>query len=143
MSDQNGFLSEEELLNFDDIQEEVLTIPEWGNKKVRVRALTLEQMTALANRVSKRDPRGGPDIIDRELSVTLTLHYGMVEPKIKAENLARLKAKNAAVITRIVQAINALGPTQQAIDEAAKSDEAGLNGAISVLASPRVTDDAE
>lgn len=139
--EQNGFLTEDELLDFDDIKEEVLEIPEWGNKKVRIRGLTLEQMAALATKASRRDPRGGPDIVDRELSVALTLVYGLIEPKISPENVGRLKGKSAAAVTRIVQAINALGPTPEAIDEATKSDASELNGAISVLARPRAEDD--
>lgn len=135
------YLTEDELLDYADIQETVLAIPEWGGKSVRIRGLTLEQMAVLANKVTRRDPRGGPDIIDREQSILLTLHYGMIEPQISLENLPRLKAKSAAAVTRIVQAINALGPTQEAVEEATKSDETGLNGTVSVLARPRTAED--
>lgn len=140
-SESDQFLTEDELLDFDDIHEEVITVPEWGNKKVRIRALTLEQIAALATKASRRDPRGGPDIVDRELSAALTLHYGMVQPQIKAENVGRLKAKHAGAVTRIVQAISALGPTPEAVDEATKSDAAQLNGTLPVLSSPRTGDD--
>ena len=98
--DHEEFLTEDELLDWDDIKEETLEIPEWGNRKVRIRGLTLEQMAALAAKASRPNPRGGPDIVDRELSVALTVHYGMVQPQIKAENVGRLKQKSAAAITR-------------------------------------------
>lgn len=135
------FLSEEEILDFDDIREEVITVPEWGNKKVRIRGLTLSQMSTLAAKATRRD-RSGTDVIDREMSVALTLVYGMVQPKIKPENVGRLKEKSAAAITRIVQAINALGPTQDAIDDATKSDASELNGALSIFPGPRTEEDA-
>lgn len=136
----DDFLTEDELLGWDDIKEETIEVPEWGNRKVRIRGLTLEQMAALATKASRPNPRGGADIVDRELSVALTVAYGMVQPKIKPENVGRLKQKSAAAITRIVQAINALGPTQEAIDEASKSDEARLNGAIPIFPSSGTAD---
>lgn len=128
------FLTEDELLGFDDIHEHEVEIPEWGGRKVLVRGLTLEQMASLATRVSKPNPRGGPDVVDREQMMMLTLHYGMVQPKISLENLPRLKEKSAAAVTRIVQAINALGPTEEAIADATKSDAPQLNGKVPVLA---------
>jgi hypothetical protein len=144
MSDSipSEYLSADELLDYEDIQEEDVVIPEWGNRKVRVRGLTLEQMAALATKATKRDPRGGQDIVDREASIALTVYYGLVSPKLKLEDVGKLKAKSAMAITRIVQAINALGATQDAIDDATKSDAAGLNGTVSIFPSARTGDDA-
>lgn len=136
------FLTADELLEFDDIVEETLSIPEWGNKKVRIRGLTLQQMAALATKATRRDPRTQQDIIDRETSVSLTLIYGLVQPKLSLNDVDRLRLKSAGAITRIVQAINALGPTQDAIDEAAKSPTPELNGAVSVFPGARAGDDA-
>lgn len=134
VSEKSQFLTEDELLGWDDIQERELQIPEWGNRKVRVRALTMEQMADLAAKSTRPSPRRGePDTIDREMSVILTVAYGLVEPAIKRENIGRIKTKHAGAITRIVQAINELGPTATAIDEAAKSDAPELNGSISVF----------
>jgi hypothetical protein len=144
MTDSNPeseFLTEDELLDFDDIKEEDLIIPEWGNKKVRIRGLTLEQMAAAVAKGTRRDARG-VETVDREAVIALTLAYGMVKPKISPQNVARLKAKSAGAITRISAAINALGPTSDAIEEAAKSHAPGLNGAISVFPGPRAEEDA-
>lgn len=139
--DTSDFLTEDELLDFEDIKERELVIPEWGGKKVRIRGLTLQEMSTLATRASRPGPRGQPDIIDRELSILLTLQYGLVQPKISPENLPRLKQKSAGAVTRIVQAINDLGPTPENIDDATKSDAGQLNGAISILAGPGVEAD--
>src|SRR5580765_8033107 len=99
-----GFLTAEELLEYDDIREEVIAIPEWGNKKIRIRGLTLQQMAALANKAMVRDPRTGQESADREMSVALTLIYGMVEPKLSLSDADRLRFKSAGAVTRIVQA---------------------------------------
>lgn len=139
---RSEYLSADELLDFDDIVEQDVEVPEWGNRKVRVRGLTLEQMAALATRVSRRDPRGGPDIVDRELSLVLQVYYGMVEPKLDLDQCERLRSKSAGAVARIVQAINALGPTEDAINSATKSDEARSNGTLSVLPGARAGDDA-
>lgn len=137
------FLTADELFEYDDIVEETLSVPEWGNKKVRIRGLTLQQMAALANKATRRDPRTGQDVLDREMSVALTVIYGMVQPKLTLDAVDKLRFKSAAAVTRIVQAINALGPTQDAIDEAAKSPASELNGAVSVFPGARAGNDEE
>src|SRR4051794_39839347 len=110
----SDFLSADEIWNADDIREETVDIPEWHGK-VRIRALTLEQMSMLATKVTRRAPNG-QDTIDRELSVALTLIYGMIEPKLSEFDAHRLSAKSAGAVTRIVQAINALGVTEEAVN---------------------------
>src|SRR5690349_19807671 len=114
---QSEFLSADEIWSADDIREQTVEVPEWPRRdgspgKVRVRGLTLEQMSSLANKASRRNPTGGADIVDRELSVALTLVYGMVSPKLAEADVKKLREKSAAAITRIVQAISALGPTE-------------------------------
>lgn len=136
----SDFLSADEIWNADDIREETVDIPEWHGK-VRIRALTLEQMSILATKVTRRAPNG-QDTIDRELSVALTLIYGMIEPKLSEFDAHRLSAKSAGAVTRIVQAINALGMTEDAVNGAAKSAAPERNGALSILAGARVGDDA-
>src|SRR3954471_4958768 len=134
-----GFLTAEELWAADDIREETLFVPEWG-KKVRLRALSLEQMAELATKATRRGPNG-QDIIDRELSVALTVIYGMVEPQLTEADARRLNKKSANAVTRIVQAISALGATEEAVNGAVKSDASELNGALSVFSGARVEDD--
>lgn len=131
------YLSAENIWNADDLQEADLIVPEWPQNgqpgKVRVRGLDLEQMASLADRCSRRNPATGQDIIDRELSVILTVVYGMVEPKLTEADAAKLKKKSANAVTRIVQAINALGPTAGAIENATKSDAAQRDDPLSVF----------
>jgi hypothetical protein len=95
----------------------------------------------LATKATRRGANG-QDILDRELSVALTLIYGMIEPKLSEFDAQRLKAKSASAVTRIVQAINALGVTDEAIDGAVKSTQNGLDTALSVFAGARTGDDA-
>jgi len=135
----DNFLTAEELWAADDIREDTLFVPEWG-KRVRLRALTLEQMAQLANKATRRGSNG-QDIIDRELSVALTVIYGMVEPKLTEADSHRLSEKSANAITRIVQAINALGATEDAVNGAVKSDASELNGALSIFTGTRVEND--
>lgn len=141
MDSSNEFLTAEEIWDANDIREDSVVIPEWGGKKVRIRALTLEQMATLATKVTRRGPNG-QDVIDREASVALTLIYGMIEPKLSEIDAHRLSQKSAAAVTRIVQAINALGVTEDALDGATKSTPPELNGALSVFTGARTGDDA-
>lgn len=134
------FLTADELLDFDDIREEVLEVPEWGNKKVRIRGLTLQQMAALATKATRRDARG-VETVDREASMALVLIYGLVQPKLGLDAIDRLKFKNAGAVTRIAQAINAMGPTEDAIADATKSTTPELNGQVSVFPGARTGDD--
>lgn len=140
--EETHMLSAADIWAAHDIREETLNVPEWGGD-VRIRALTLEQMALLATRSTRTNPIAGrPDTIDRELSVALTLVYGMVEPKLAEADVPKLLAKSAQAVTRIVQAINALGVTEDAIDGAAKSDAPQRNGALSILAGSGIGDDA-
>ncbi len=141
--EETRMLSAADIWAADDIHEETLRIPEWNGGSVRIRALTLEQMAHLATRSTRSNPIAGrPDIIDRELSVALTLVYGMIEPKLTEADVPKLLAKSAAAVTRIVQAINALGVTEDAVSDAAKSDASQRNGALSVFTGTGTGDDA-
>ncbi len=134
-------LSADDIWAAHDIREDTVDVPEWGGK-VRVRALTLEQMATLATRSSRSSPIAGrPDIIDREQSVALTLVYGMIEPKLTEADIPKLLAKSANAVTRIVQAITALGVTDEAVADAAKSDASQRNGSLPVLTGSGTGDD--
>ena len=136
-----NYLSAESIWSANDIQESEVDVPDWGGK-VKIRGLTLEQMSTLATRVTHRNVRTGQDEIDRELSVALTLIYGMVEPQLTEADAAKLSTKSAAAVTRIVQAINALGPTTEAIEAATKSNAPERNGSIPVLPGAGASSDA-
>jgi hypothetical protein len=134
-------LSAEEIWAADDIREDTVEIPEWGGS-VRVRALDLTQIAAVATSAMKRNPKTNQEELDRKLSMLYTLIEGMVEPKLTIADARNLEKKSATAVTRIVQAINNLGATEEAIDGAAKSDAPELNGALSVLVGTRTQDDA-
>ena len=135
-------LTAEEIWAADDIKEELVDVPEWGGQ-VRVRALTLAQIANVAQRSVKRNPRTNQDETDRELSVAMTLIEGMIEPKVTWADYPKLRERSATAVTRIVQAINALGPTSEAIDEADKRIWPELNPEIPVRVGPRVGNDVE
>lgn len=133
-------LSADEIWAAHDIREHVVEVPEWGGS-VRVRALNLKQISAIAAATTKRNPRTGQDDLDREQMMLRTLIEGIIEPPLSMADATKLQEKSAAVVSRIVQAISELGPTEEAINGAAKSDAPELDGAGSVLASSRTAYD--
>jgi len=139
--EENGrVLTAAEILAADDIEERWVDVPEWRGR-VKVRALTLKQMAVAASRASRRNPQTGLETPDRELAMLYTLQEGLVEPKLSPQDVKRLGEKSAAAITRIVQAINAMGPTQEAVDEADKSLQSKPDSTVSVRAGAGTGDD--
>lgn len=130
-------LSVDDILAAEDIEEKWIDVPEWPKNgkpgRVKIRPLNLRQLSAVARRASRKNP-AGQDEIDRELMVVFTLLEGMVMPKLTAESAKKLSLKSAGAVSRIAAAINALGVTPEAIDEADKSvwDEADIAVPVSV-----------
>lgn len=118
------FKSPEDILDTDDIREDVIYVPEWQTK-LRIRGLTLEQIALVATRSTRRDPRTGQDVFDRKAGMAFTFIYGVIEPKFAPTAIGKLYQKNAGVVSRVVNAINALGPTEEGVIEAEKSPENG------------------
>jgi hypothetical protein len=119
-------LTAEEILAAEDIEEKWIDVPEWRKAdgtpgRVKIRALSLRQIANVAQRSVRRNPQTGQDETNREMSVIMTLQEGMVDPKLTPDQARKMPLKSAAAVTRIVQAINALGPTPEAVDEADKS----------------------
>ena len=112
-------LSADDIWAADDIEEKVIDVPEWGGS-VKIRALTLKQIANVAMKAIRTNAQGVQET-QRELSVIMTLQEGMIEPKLTPQEARKLSEKSATAVTRIVQAINALGPTPEAVDEADKS----------------------
>jgi hypothetical protein len=133
-------LSAEDIWAAKDIEEKTIEVPEWGGS-VKIRALNLRQIANVAQKSIRRNPQTGQDETSRELSVILTLQEGMVEPKLSPQDARRLADKSAAAVTRIVQAINALGPTAEAVDEADKSLWPEPDAPISISVGARARDD--
>jgi hypothetical protein len=57
----------------------------------------------------------------------------MVEPKLTVADVPKLKLKSAKAITRIVNAIANLGPTEDGLEEAEKSVQNGSDSGIRVF----------
>jgi hypothetical protein len=113
-------LSADEIWAAKDIEEKTIEVPEWGGS-VKIRALSLHQIAGIAQKAIRTNPQTGRDEMNREVSMVLTLQEGMLEPKLSPQDARRLAEKSAGAVTRIVQAINALGATEEAVDEADKS----------------------
>lgn len=126
-------LTAAELWAIDDTPERTIEIPEWNNRQVRVRGLTLEQIASVANRGTHRDPRTNLEVQDRALLAAFTIIEGMVEPKLTIADVGRIRTRSAAAVTRIVQAITNLGASEDAIVDADKSTGNGLDAALSIF----------
>lgn len=133
-------LSAEDIWAADDIEEKVIDVPEWGGQ-VKIRALNLRQIANIAQRSIKRNPQTGQDETSRETSVIMTLQEGMIEPKLSPQDARRLSEKSAGAVTRIVQAINAMGATPEAVDEADKSPWQESDAPVPIRAGAGVGDD--
>ena len=125
------FKSPEDILDIDDIREDVIYVPEWQTK-LRIRGLTLEQIAQVAVRATRRDPRTGQDVFDRKAGMAFTFIYGVIEPKFAPASIGKLYQKNAGVVSRIVNAINALGPTEEGVVEAEKSPDNGHTSTVPI-----------
>ena len=142
MSDTMHILSEDEILAAEDIKEDFVEVPEWGGS-VKIRGLDLRQIANVASKSIRRNPQTGQDETNRELSVLYTLQEGMIEPKLSPAGLRAMAKKSAAAVTKVVAAINALGPTQQAVDEADKSTWPEPNAPIPIPIGAGVGHDME
>lgn len=134
-------LTAAEIWAIEDTPERTIEIPEWNNRPVRVRGLTLQQIANVATAATRRNPRTNVDEQDRELLAAYTIIEGMVEPKMTAADIGRLRTRSATAITRIVQAISSLGATEEAIMDADKSPGNGLDAPLSIFPGPPVGHD--
>lgn len=140
-TDSPRMLTADDIWAAQDIQEQTVDIPEWGGS-VRIRELTLKQVSMIAKRATRRNPQTQQDEQDRELMAALTIVEGMIEPKITMADYGRLVERSARAVTRIVQAISSLGPTEDAVREADKSTGRQSDSGIRVLPSAGTQEDA-
>jgi len=134
-------LTADEIWAAEDIEERDVDVPEWHGR-VRVRALTLRQIANVASKSIRRNPQSGQDETNREMTMLMTLVEGMVSPRLTLQEARRMSEKNAGPVSRIVKAINDLGITPEAIDEADKSVWAESDAPIPISASARTGYDA-
>lgn len=133
-------LTASEIWAAEDTPERTVEIPEW-NGSVRVRGLTLQQIASVAEKSTRRNPRTNVDEQPRDLLAAYTIIEGMVEPKLELADIARLRARSALAITRIVQAISSLGATEEAVQEWDKSAGNGLDASLSIFPGVAVGND--
>jgi 2,4-dienoyl-CoA reductase-like NADH-dependent reductase (Old Yellow Enzyme family) len=85
-------LTEEDILAVDDIETEVVPVPEWGGS-VRLRGLSLDEVL---------EARKGATGDTAAMSVRL-LAAAFAEPKLSEAAVAALGRKSASVVTRLLQ----------------------------------------
>lgn len=141
-NEQPRMLTAEELWAIDDTPERTIDVPEWNNRQVRIRGLTLEQIARVAELATHRDSRTNLEVQDRALLAAFTMVEGMVEPKLTIADVGRIRTRSAVAVTRIVQAITNLGASEDAIDAADKSPGNGLDAPVSIFPGVAVTHDA-
>jgi len=114
-------LSIADLEQVDDIEEEVLPVPEWGGA-LRIRSLT----KAAQGRIRRRATMKNGDL-DVDKSQMWMLLEGIVEPKLAQKDFALLAKRNAGVVDRVIMAISRLSgitPDSQISAEAVDEAEA-------------------
>ena len=90
----------ETLLSMKDATVETVTIPEWGNREVRVRSLTAAERDHFERRVLK----SGDDISGlKALLATMTVVDDDNERVFTEADIPALQGKNAAVLDRVWQ----------------------------------------
>lgn len=92
----DGYLTDEELFATDDLVEQDLTIPEWGGKKVRLKALTKRQQQNVRRRSTVKG------IVQDDLYELHMVVEGMIRPKLTPEQVNQLAERSASAIDRIV-----------------------------------------
>lgn len=96
MSDEEQELTAEEILSCEDRPTEEVSVPEWGKRKVRIRALSAAQVIKLSDLPSKNDAL--------VFIVAASVVNKAGEPLFKAEDIERLKEKSVAALGRIQDA---------------------------------------
>lgn len=140
-TDSERILTVDDVWESDDIEEKVIAVPEWGGS-VRIRSLTLQQVALVVKRSSHRNPQTNLLERDDDMTAIHTVIEGVIEPKFTIQDVPRLKQRSATSITKIVQAISALGQTSEAFDEAYKSAETESRAPVPIHAGARPGDDA-
>jgi hypothetical protein len=105
-------LSVEDILGANDLQEEIVEVPEWGGN-VRVRGFSKQKQLDI------RTAAGGTENFDADKFEMLVFIYGVVEPEFTVEQVGLLKDKSAAAVDRILARImDIAGLTAEAKDRA-------------------------
>lgn len=90
--DEPRLLTEADIIAIDDIETEVVPVPEWGGS-VKLRGLSLDEVMAARQ-------AGDGDLA--AMSVRL-LAASFEEPKLSEEAIVALRRKSASVVTRLIK----------------------------------------
>lgn len=128
-------LSKDDIWSAKDLEERDVPVPLWGDGVgVRVRSLSLEQVTQIKTHAQKKNPKTGTMEDDNRLLMAGLLCEGIIEPLFDFNESVRLLTKSSAAVSVIVNAINELsGLTGTAVAEADKSDGDGYEPAVPVF----------
>jgi hypothetical protein len=111
-------LSVDDILKANDLAEEVVEVPEWGDGvAVRVRAFTRKRLHELRREATVVTPGGKSEIDETRLDVLMFI-YGVVEPQFGPEHYDLLAEKSSGALQRVLKRVIALSGLG---DEAVKS----------------------
>lgn len=111
MTDSPRLLTEADIIAIDDIETEVVEVPEWGGS-VKLRGLSLDEVMAAR--------KGDADNLAN--TSTRLLAAAFAEPKLTEEGVVALRSKSAAVVTRLLQVATRLsGMDDEAVVQAERT----------------------
>lgn len=132
------YLTADEILGFRDIAERDVDIPEWGGRKVHLRAFTVGEIEQITVEAAKVGPGAAPGEIDRTLLNALYFVHAVVDPVTKKPlfrlaHVHALKAKSAVAVGRVVTEILRMnGLLPEVAKEAEARFQDGLGGVAEV-----------
>lgn len=108
-------------LNADDIVSETVVVPEWGNAKFGVKAMTLREQRKFIAAVQNPDKTINRDKYSAQLIVRTVVDPDTGEPVFDPADAAALEEKSAAAVARLLTVaakLSGLGGDDQ-VDEVA------------------------
>lgn len=109
------------ILEFDDLEKEIVAVPEWGGLKVEVRSITSKTRSRILQQASK----GGELNLERwfpELVVATAHDPESGEKLFEPADVEALNEKNGNAISRLAEVAQRLAGMMEADVEAAKTD---------------------
>lgn len=125
------YLTLEQIEEAPDVQEEDVTVPEWGGV-VKVRGFTKDVEMAL--REEAKIPGTEPPETDRQKLELLFAVHGIVEPPMTEAYLGILRKKSSASVNRVLRVIMRLnGESSEERDRRERDFREGSGAPVSVL----------
>ena len=124
---QNGHAADyftlDDILNADDIATQDISVPEWGNKKLRIKALTSQEAEAAGKAATETGPGARPGQIDQHKLNTMLFIASVVDPQtnkplFQMAHYPLLKEKSALAMGRVLAVIFQMnGLTAEAVKQ--------------------------